>query len=238
MAKDPLYENLKGLVKMCKENAEAEKIPESDISVVRTCTEADIDFHFAALDRAVKAYKRSFINIALNLYWIDEVAGHTGIVRDSVSYQNIAEFASDMYGISKATTYQYIAIVKKFGKINPNTGFIDKLDDKYRDYGSTALIVMSGMNDDQLSLCKPDMKVKELKAILNGLPSKDKTGDPKKPEPKKDKPNQNSNSENLYILRNMEDYETYSREILKCIKTVLMQDDGIKYHINISMTWD
>lgn len=219
-------------------NNTVEKIPKSDVSVVKSYTVGEVKEHYEKLDKAVKAYKKSFLDIALNLYWLDDIGDCNYVHVDGVFCKNIADFAFDKYGISKATTYQYISIVKKFGKINPNTGFIDKLDDKYKDYSSTALIVMSGMNDDQLSLCNPDMKIKELQAIRSGSSLEDKSKDSKKPEPKKDKLKQNSNFENLYILRNMEDYETYSREILKCIKKVLMQDNGVNYRIDISMSWD
>lgn len=219
-------------------NDTVEKIPKSDISVVHQYSIGDIDKHYKALDKAVKAYKKSSIDIALNLYWLDEVGDCNNSHVDGVFYKNIAEFASDKYGISKATTYQYIAIVKKFGKINPETGFIDKLDDKYKDYSSTALIVMSGMNDDQLSLCKPDMKVKELQAIRSGLSLEDKSKDPKKSEPKKDKPKQSSNSTILYEICSVDEFDLQSVDIVKNLRRVLRQDNGTKYHISISMTWN
>lgn len=219
-------------------NDTVEKIFESDISVVQQYSLGDIDKHYKALDKAVKAYKKSFIDIALNLYWLDEIGDCNNSHVDGIFYKNIAEFALEKYGISKATTYQYIAIVKKFGKINPETGFIDKLDDKYKDYSSTALIVMSGMDDSQLSLCNPDMKVKELQAIRNGSSLEDKSKDLKKSEPKKDKPKQSSNSENLYNFRNIEDFDTYSVEVIMSIRKILSQNNGKQYHVEINMTWD
>lgn len=215
-----------------------EKIPKSDVSVVKSYTVGEINEHYRKLDKAVKAYKKSFIDIALNLYWLDDIGDCNNAHVDGVFYKNIADFALDKYGISKATTYQYISIVRKFGRINPETGFIDKLDDKYKDYSSTALIVMSGMDDLQLMFCRPDMKIKELQAIRSGSSSEDKSKDPKKPEPKKDRPSLSSNSTILYEICSVNEFEVQSKEIMESIKKALMQNNGTDYHITINMTWD
>lgn len=213
-----------------------EKIPESDTSVIVTDTKS-INKHLKALDNIFDAFRKEyFFAIGFGLYWFDDTGAYQQI--ENKTYNNIADFAKDRYGISKATTYQYLAVIKKFGKINPETGEVDAIKDEYKDYKSTALIIMSGMTDEQLTKCNPDMKTKELKALRDGLPLEDKSKDPKKSEPKKDKPKPSVNSENLYTLRDMEDYETYSREILKCIKNILKQNDGIKYQIDISVVWD
>lgn len=243
----------------------AEKIPEKNISVVQSYTIGDIGRHFKDLDKAVKAYKKSFIDIALNLYWLDET-GCSNHPDEHTHYRNISEFAFNRYGISKATTYQYIAVVKKFGKMNPETGFIDRLDDRYKDYSVTALITMSRMNDMQLLFCKPTMKISELKDICSGSRNEtagNETADNNKDASSKDegtapyvetdsskadseslplipKPQKDilKNSQKLFEIRDIENFEKHSGEIIKTIKRVLAQDNGKKYHVNILMTWD
>lgn len=245
-----------------------EKIPESDISVVQQYSLGDVDKHYKALDKAVRAYKKSFIDIALNLYWLDEVGDCNNAHVDGVFYKNIADYALNKYGISKATTYQYIAIVKKFGKMNPDTGFIDKLDDKYKDFSSTALIVMSGMDGIQLMFCKPDMKIKELKALRDGSAIEDKSENRERMEDESEKGSEimekpeleqkedntknndyipfdsksqlppNRNSQKLFEIKDTEDFEKRSKGIMDTIKRTLSQNNGRQYHVEISMTWD
>lgn len=145
-----------------------EKIPKDDTAVI-VVTKQSINKHLKELDKIFDAFRKNyFFSIGFGLYWFDDTGAYQRIV--TKTYDNIADFAKDRYGISKATTYQYLAVIKKFGKINPDTGEIDAIQDEYKDYKSTALIIMSGMTDEQLAQCRPDMKTKELKAIRDGIP--------------------------------------------------------------------
>lgn len=221
---------------MAKENIE--KIPKEDTSVIVASKQA-ISKHLKELDKIFDAFRKNyFFSIGFGLYWFDDTGAYQQI--GGKTYDNIADFAKDRYGISKATTYQYLAVVKKFGKINPETGEVDAIRDEYRDYKSTALIIMTGMSDEQLAQCKPDMRVKELKAIRDGVLLEDKQdGDEKHAEkPKSPTPQNKSNMQSLFKIESVSDLESRSKEILESIKKVLMQDNGTKYHVDISMTWD
>lgn len=215
-----------------------EKIPKDDTSVI-TLSKQSIDKHLKALDKVFDAFRKNyFFTIGFGLYWFDDTTAYQFI--SGKKYDNIADFAKDRYGISKATTYQYLAVIKKFGQINPDTGEIDSIQDKYKDFKSTALIIMTGMSDEQLAQCKPDMRVKELKAIRDGVLLEDKQdGDEKHAEkPKSPTPQNKSNMQSLFKIESVSDLESRSKEILESIKKVLMQDNGTKYHVDISMTWD
>lgn len=221
---------------MAKENIE--KIPKEDTSVIVANKQA-ISKHLKELDKIFDAFRKNyFFSIGFGLYWFDDTGAYQQI--GGKIYDNIADFAKDRYGISKATTYQYLAVVKKFGKINPETGEVDAIRDEYRDYKSTALIIMTGMSDEQLAQCKPDMKTKELKAICDGVLLEDKQdGDEKHAEkPKALAPQNKSNMQSLFKIESVSDLESRSKEILESIKKVLMQDNGTKYHVDISMTWN
>lgn len=211
-----------------------ENISKDDTSVIVIDTKS-INRHLKELDKIFDAFRKNyFYQIGFGLYWFDDTGAYQQI--GSKTYDNIADFAKDRYGISKATTYQYLAVIKKFGKINLETGEIDSIQDEYKDYKSTALIIMAGMTDEQLAKCSPDMKTKELKAIRDGVLLEDKqNGDEK---PKSPVPQSKSNMQSLFKIESVSDLESRSKEILESIKKVLMQDNGTKYHVDISMTWD
>ncbi len=107
---------------------------------------------------------------------------------------------------------------------------------------------MTGMSDEQLAQCKPDMKTKELKAIRDGFPliedkQENDNQDGKKGQPKKPKSpvsEKKSNVQSLFRIESVTDFETRSKEIMEAIKKVLMQNNGTDYgyNIDISMTWN
>lgn len=120
--------------------------------------------HLKALDDAVNSCEKAYLKIAFALYWFNDTLAYQ--VVNEKNYDSIHAFAKDRYGISKSTTYAYLKIVEKFGKLNPETNEIDALKDEYKNYKSTALIVMCDMDNETLEKCKSNMKVKDLKALL------------------------------------------------------------------------
>lgn len=224
---------------MAKEKIE--KIPKEDTSVIVANKQA-ISKHLKELDKIFDAFRKNyFFSIGFGLYWFDDTGAYQQI--GGKTYDNIADFAKDRYGISKATTYQYLAVIKKFGKINPETGEIDAIQDEYKDYKSTALIIMSGMTAEQLAQCTPDMKTKELKTIRDGVSLIEDKQDGDKKQPKKIKPpslEKKTNVQSLFKIESVTDFETRSKEIMEAIKKVLMQNNGTDYgyNIDISMTWN
>ncbi len=222
---------------MAKENIE--KIPKEDTSVIVASKQA-ITKHLKELDKVFDAFRRNyFFSIGFGLYWFDDTGAYQQV--GTKTYDNIADFAKDRYGISRATTYQYLAVIKRFGKINPDTGEIDAIQDKYKDFKSTALIIMTGMSDEQLAQCKPDMKTKDLKAILDGVSLIEDKQDGDKEQSKKSKtsfPEKKTNVQSLFKIENVNDFESRSKEILESIKKILMQDNGTNYSIDIFMTWN
>lgn len=199
--------------------------------------------HLKNLDGAFDTVKKAFFTIGFGLYWFDDTGAYRQI--GNKEYGSISDFAKDRYGLSKTTTYSYLSVIKRFGKINPETGEIDALQDKYKDFSSTALIAMSGMTDEQLSRCKSDMKVKQLKAISadadlleEGDNDTDDTDDTNENEGLKEfKPEKKNNAVELYNIKSVEDLEKRSKEILEGIKKSLLQDNGVEYHVSIVMTW-
>lgn len=219
---------------------EVDKIPKDDTSVI-VADKKSVTKHLKELDKTFESIRKSFFTIGFHLYWFDDTGAYQQI--DNKTYDNIADFAKDRYGISKATTYQYLAVIKKFGKLNPETGEIDAIKDEYADYKSTALIAMTGMSDEQLSRCTPDMKVKELKAIQEGASfdnDNQQDGEEKgtvSPSPSFQNSLKKSNTQFLFRIENITDFENRSKDIMDTIKKILTQHNSIPYVIDISMTW-
>lgn len=140
-----------------------EVIKPTSKDIVITSKEA-VAKHLKALDSAVKAYKKGLLAIGYNLYWLKDTCTFQEV--DGKEYATIEAFAKDRYDISRSTCLAYIAVVEKFGKVNPETNEIDSLKDEYKDYSPTALITMCSMDDETLAKCKPNMRVKDLKALM------------------------------------------------------------------------
>lgn len=132
-------------------------------SIVDTSKEA-VAKHLKALDSAVNTAKKGFLGIGFNLHWFKDTLTYQSI--GGKEYPTIEAFAKDRYDISRSTALAYIAVVEKFGITNPETGEIDALMDDYKNYSPTALITMCAMDDETLAKCKPNMKVKDLKALM------------------------------------------------------------------------
>lgn len=131
--------------------------------IVVTSQEA-VTKHLKSLDNAVRAYKKGLLGIGYNLYWFKDTLAYQEV--DGKEYPTIEAFAKDRYDISRSTCLAYIAVVERFGKVNPETNEIDSLQDEYKDYSPTALITMCAMDDETLAKCKPNMRVKDLKALM------------------------------------------------------------------------
>lgn len=131
--------------------------------------------HLKALDNAVKACKKGFLGIAFNLYWLKDTCAYQEV--DGKEYPTIEAFARDKYDISRSTCLAYIAVVEKFGKLNPETNEIDSLKDEFKDYSPTALITMCAMDNEMLSKCNPNMRVKDLKALMTAKDEDDEDDD-------------------------------------------------------------
>ena len=153
-----------------------EVITPTSKDIVVTSKEA-VDKHLKALDNAVKTFKKGFLGIGYNLYWLKDTLAYQEI--DNKEYPTIEAFAKDRYDISRSTCLAYIAVVEKFGKVNPETNEIDSLKDEYKDYSSTALITMCAMDDETLAKCKPNMRVKDLKALMTAKDENDENDDKK-----------------------------------------------------------
>jgi hypothetical protein len=224
-----------------------------EITVI--ASQAEITKHLKELDKAFNSFQKTFFSIGLNLYWFYSTGAYCEI--DGVQYDTIVDFAKERYGIKKATTYQFINIYARFG-LKDDNGMVIGLQDKFKDYNSTSLIVMSQMKDETIDKCSPSMKVKDIKLLLksetdtsadvdNGVNSlvKDYSPSSSEKDVSDDEDEEVSNGNGfvdktdysklltLYSVSSLEDFENRLDEITDALKKILANNDGTT--INISM---
>lgn len=217
-------------------------LPENTSVVI--ATKEQVNEHLKALDDAVKSFEKTFFRIGLELYWFYETQSYVEI--EGKEYANVADFAKSRYGISKATTYQYIKVYDKFGERNANGDCIG-ISPNYAAYTSTQLIVMSQMDDTTIKKCTPDQKICEMKALLKGISENDDDGDENDgdngngdngDERKPFNTIKKANTQELYSISSVEELEKLKNEIFETIrKTVGTGVNGVKYGVSVVMTW-
>lgn len=227
------------------------EIIEKKNTVVVMADKKAITAHLKALDDCFKGIEKTFFKIAFNLHWFYKTNAYCEI--NGKGYDNIAQFAKDRYGISKATCHNYLNIVDKFGKPTEN-GEITELLPCYKDYSSTKLMYMLQMDDDTLMRCTPKMTVAEIKKLLaesKGIECKEDTAetaetadgndsdtaDSEKTEKKPVTRTTYANTQELYSIKTAEDLESHAKEILDALKKALSQNNGTDYGISIQMFW-
>ena len=210
---------------------EAEIISAENTSVVVADKKA-IATHLKELDGAFSSVEKAFFKIAFNLHWFYETNAFCEV--GGKGYDNITQFAKDRYGLSKATTYNYIKVVERFGSKNPD-GSITSIREQYKDFSSTKLLLMSNADEEVLAKCTSDMRVKDIKALMSAADADVEEPTAIVPEPPVKAV---SDKQELFKIDSYEDFEKRKTEIIKSLEKVLRQDsDGVRYGISISMIW-
>lgn len=107
------------------------------------------------INQAIDDIKKSYVYIGGLLNEINSFETYK-----ELGYENIAEYCEKTFGFKKTFTYDLMNVQRKF-----NNGTIFNLDERYKNYDFSKLVVMSRMNDFQLSKCKSEMTVQELKTL-------------------------------------------------------------------------
>lgn len=209
--------------------------------------------HLKSLDNAVKAYKKGLLGIGYNLYWFKDTLAFQEI--DDKEYPTIEAFAKDRYDISRSTCLAYIAVVEKFGKVNPETNEIDSLKDEYKDYSPTALITMCAMDDEMLSKCNPNMRIKDLKALMNAKDEDEEIDDDNDSKNGKNSSSDDDTDDNddgtddnddninsndsrlsgicLLHINTVEELENKKEYVIEVMKRILTQNTSVNYTVGV-----
>ncbi len=111
------------------------------------------------INQAIHDIKNSYVYIGGLLNEINSFETYK-----ELGYENIAEYCEKTFGFKKTFTYDLMNVQRKF-----NDGTIFNLDERYKNYDFSKLVVMSRMNDMQLSKCSSDMTVQQIKDIKRNI---------------------------------------------------------------------
>lgn len=209
----------------------------TDIAVDENMT--IIENALISIDEHTKKMESDFIAIGSSLAWFrDTNAFLTLNDRDGQPYKTIEDFAFKCFNIKRSTCFSYIKVAETFG-LKSDSGEINLLQDKYKDYSYTQLQAMVYGDADKLDLCKPDMTVKQIKEIVKKDRSKKQKQETNKSEPVTSS-NVDDTAENiptidavnLYHIVSLEQWEQDKQEIIKGIEKSL-KGGGV---INIDYT--
>lgn len=109
------------------------------------------------IDREYKKMENCYLNTAFALH-----ALYAKKLYKVGGYQNIYELAADKFNIARGTCNNFINICQKFGLPNENGTIVD-LQETFKTYNMSQLMVMLNMNQELLNMCSPSMSVRALK---------------------------------------------------------------------------
>lgn len=219
-------------------------------------TPANIALHLEKLTSISKVVETSWFDTAYELWWLAETNACETLEfidknGDKRPYKNIAEFCAVNMGLKKASCYNYIKVVKHFGKVNEN-GVCYEIDNKYAGYSSSKLQLMSRYKEDNeeswldtFKLLSADMTHAQIKDVLYPEQIEEKEEEEEAKADKKPAENKSglnivkgANIQQLYEIADSDDLKARKTEILKGIEKVLNQTDTpLKYKIVVCMTW-
>lgn len=122
------------------------------------------------ITRELGKVESSFLNIGFSLNRI-----YSNRLYAIDGYSNIYELAKDKFGLARGTVNNFINVVETFGK-RDNGQLISALDDKYKDFSVSQLVVLLGYinrGGTELDCFTSDMSVRHMKKKVKELESKD-----------------------------------------------------------------
>ena len=109
-----------------------------------------------AMDHEIKEASEGFVRIGYLL----KVARDTDILHES-GFKSVAEFASSRYGLTADIVSRYIAINDRFSE----SGYSDRLADRYQAYGMTKLAEMLTLPDEVIAAIPTTTTRQEIREI-------------------------------------------------------------------------
>ena len=130
----------------------------------------EIKKHSASIRNELKKVEGAFNKIAFNLYWIYKNEGFKPL-----GYKNVYDFAKVEFGIAKGTCNGFINVVEKFGK-RIDGKVTEEIDDNFKDFKSSQLLLMTNLSDVDLQSLSADMSVRDMKKKIKEMTGKGKKG--------------------------------------------------------------
>lgn len=225
-----------------KAEIEAKKAQEkADIETLKEAKKRNTSIH-----KSLNSVQSSFTRIAFDLHWILSSSAFK-----LLGYKNVYDYAAKEHGIAKGTCNNFINIVERFAVRDDAGNVVEQIKPELKDYQSSKLIVLLGVEDAQLTEFSVDMSVREMRKKvkeLSGEADSDTTeeapatSDADTSENGKeiiDTTAQEVNSQTLVTFHNMDDYNKYLDGLNDLIEKALKSKNFEADHkrIEIVVKW-
>ena len=178
----------------------------------------------------------SFSKIAFNLHWI-----YKNEAFKELGYKDVYSFAKSEFSIARGTCSNFINVVERFGKRIDGV-VTDQIDDSYKKFKSSQLVLMLGVSYDDIKNFDENMSVRDMKKAIKG------TSTDSKPSSKKASSGSDSESEQeetyveskeinrqpLITISTMEEWDSQEDKIYDMVKRALKDP---KHRVVVSYEW-
>lgn len=225
-----------------KAEIEAKKAQEkADIETLKEAKKRNASIH-----KSLNSVQSSFTRIAFDLHWILSSSAFK-----LLGYKNVYDYAAKEHGIAKGTCNNFINIVERFAVRDDAGNVVEQIKPELKDYQSSKLIVLLGVEDVQLTEFSVDMSVREMKKKVKEL-SGEADSDTTEEAPATsdadtsgngkeiiDTTAQEVNSQTLVTFHNMDDYNKYLDGLNDLIEKALKSKNFEADHkrIEIVVKW-
>lgn len=194
-----------------------------------------------AVKSELKKINSSFEKIAFHIHWFFANGAYK-----ELGYDSIYTLASKEYNIARGTTNNFINVVERFAERDENGEILDRIRPELRDFQSSKLIALLGIEDGELNQFSSDMSVRDIKKKVKELTSsEEETTDIA--EQSSDSDTENAievtateiNRQNIITFSSIAEYNEYldgmNDLIEKALKSKAFKDG--KKKIEVSIVW-
>lgn len=173
--------------------------------------------------------ENSFTKIAFNLHWIYENGTYKAL-----GYKNVYDFAKVEFGIARGTCNNFINVVERFGK-RVDGKVVEQIDDCYKEFKSSQLILMLDLTDTEIEQLDADMSVRDMKKKVKELTAEDSAETPEdSKEDVVDVDAKEVNRQVMITVSSIEEYDSQEDKIYEMIRRALKDS---KHKVEIAYTW-
>lgn len=189
-----------------------------------------------AIRKELCSIEGSFSKIAFNLHWIHENGSYK-----TLGYKNVYDFAKLEFGIARGTCSNFINVVERFAKRDGGQ-VVEQIDDCYKDFKSSQLILMLGLSDSEIKKLDCGMSVRDMKKQIKTMTAEESGqsacgSSPSEEEGKEeviDVDSKEVRRQVLITICDMGEYDSQEDKIYDMIRRALKDP---KHRVEIAYTW-
>ena len=164
------------------------------VSNVAEAEKAKIEKAVNVVKKSLTAYANSYIAVCKALHQFETTGYYKKILDGSGKvYKDFKDFARDYFNLERSAVNDSLKIYRKYFNIVDEDGKPSPFkigEHEAKDYSKTALIQLSVLDDDELKNAvaeglKPDMKIKDVKEVIDKVHEKKGKNGATNPKPKK-----------------------------------------------------